>query len=69
MRDGQRYFNQRCLPGTIGTQQAEELGLAHLEVELAERADRAEILAEAAGVDRGGGHPLAASAREAGAAR
>ena len=57
------------LAGAVGTEQAEELGLAHLEVERVERADRAEILAEAAGVDRGGGHPLAASAREAGAAR
>ena len=57
------------LAGAVGAEQPEELGLAHLEVEPAERADRAEILAEAAGVDRGGGHPLAVSAREAGAAR
>ena len=57
------------LARAIGAEKAEELALADLEVEPIERLDRAEIFAEAAGVDRGGGHPFAASVRDAGAAR
>ena len=57
------------LAGAIGAEKAEELAFPHLQVEPIEGADRAEILAKAAGVDRGGGHPFAARARDAGAAR
>src|SRR2546428_360123 len=57
------------LAGAVGPEEPEELALPHLEVEVVERADRAEVFAEAAGFDRGGGHSCAASAREAGAAR
>ncbi len=64
-----QQMNGGGLPGAVRSQQAEELSVADLEVELVERAERAEVLPEAAGEDRGGGHPFAASAREAGAAR
>src|SRR5437667_81904 len=66
------------LPGAVRPEQPEELSRPDLEIEPIERADRAEVFAEAAGVDRGGGHPFAASpvpsrngasARDAGAAR
>ena len=57
------------LAGAVRPEQAEELAGSHVEIELLERADRAEILAEPACLDRGGGHPFVASARDAGAAR
>src|SRR2546428_62399 len=48
------------LTGAVGPEEPEELALPHLEVEVVERADRAEVFAEAAGFDRGGGHSCAA---------
>src|SRR5205807_3408567 len=53
------------LAGAVRPEEAKKLGLAHVEVEAVQRADRAEVLAEAARLD----HPFAASAREFGAAR
>src|SRR2546426_2048588 len=67
--EGREQVNDGGLTGAVGPEQAEERPVADLEVEPIERAERAELLAEAAGVDRGGGHPFAASARDAGAAR
>src|SRR5205823_14629189 len=75
---GRKQVNGRGLASAVRPEQPEELPVPNLEVESVERADRAEVLAEAAGVDRGGGHPFAASpvpsrnranARDAGAAR
>ncbi len=57
------------LARAVRPEKAEELALTHLQIEGVERANRAEVLAETAGCDRGGGHPLAAMARDAGAAR
>jgi len=64
-----QQMNGGGLPGAVRPEQAEELSVVDFEVEPVERAERAEVLAEAAGEDRGGGHPFAASRREAGAAR
>src|SRR5436309_394111 len=67
-QQGREDMNGRGLAGAIRPEKAEELALAHLQVEGVERPNRAEIFAEAAGCDRGG-HPLAAMARDADAAR
>src|SRR2546422_10635149 len=53
------------LAGAVRPEEAKKLGLAHVEVEAVQRADRAEVLAQAARLD----HPFAARAREVGAAR
>src|SRR5437667_431573 len=68
-KEGREQVNRRRLTGAVRPEQAEELSIPDLEVEPIESADRAEVLAEAAGVDRGGGHPFAARTRDAGAAR
>src|SRR3989441_2390359 len=67
--ESREQVNRGGLTGAVRPEQAKELPISDLEVEPIESADRAKVLAEAAGVDRGGGHPFAARTRDAGAAR
>src|SRR5204863_159182 len=67
--ESREQVNRGGLTGAVRPEQAEELPIPDLEVEPIESADRAKVLAEAAGVDRGGGHPFVARTRDAGAAR
>src|SRR5213594_4077860 len=67
--ESREQVNRGGLTGAVRPEQAEELAIPDLEVEPIESADRAKVLAEAAGVDRGSGHPFAARTRDAGAAR